>query len=159
MSYQAILFDLDGTLLNTLDDLHNSVNRTLAAFHLPLRTKEETRLAVGDGVGMLIARSIPHGQENPAFAEILAAFRADYAARLYGYERGLLYAYNYQMYYGTGLRGFLLLHYSHKEAPRLTATAKLGATRYLDRATIGSGAAMIDAPHREDIQLQVRYTF
>lgn len=79
MSYQAILFDLDGTLLNTLDDLHNSVNRTLAAFHLPLRTKEETRLAVGDGVGMLIARSIPHGQENPAFAEILAAFRADYA--------------------------------------------------------------------------------
>ena len=89
----------------------------------------------------------------------ITAFCADYAARLYGYERGLLYAYNYQMYYGTGLRGYLLLHYSHKEAPRLTATAKLGATRYLDRATIGSGAAMIDAPHREDIQLQVRYTF
>ena len=79
MSYKAILFDLDGTLLNTLDDLHNSVNRTLSAFHLPLRTREQTRLAVGDGVGMLIARSIPKGQENPAFAEVLEAFRADYA--------------------------------------------------------------------------------
>ena len=89
----------------------------------------------------------------------LTAFRADYAARLYGYERGLLYAYNYQMYYGTGLRGYLLIQYSHKETPRLTATAKVGATHYLDRNTIGSGATMIDACHREDVQLQVRYTF
>ena len=79
MSYKAILFDLDGTLLNTLDDLHNSVNRTMSAFHFPLRTREETRLAVGDGVGMLITRSIPGGQDNPDFAECLAAFRKDYA--------------------------------------------------------------------------------
>ena len=89
----------------------------------------------------------------------LTAFHADYAARLYGYERGLLYAYNYQMYYGTGLRGYLLLQYSHKGLPRLTATAKTGATYYFDRESIGSGAAMTPAPHREDIQLQVRYTF
>lgn len=89
----------------------------------------------------------------------LTVFRADYAARLYNYERGLLYAYNYQMYYGTGLRGYLLAQYSHKETPRLTATAKLGATHYSDRTTIGSGAAMIDACHREDVQLQIRYTF
>ena len=79
MTYRAILFDLDGTLLNTLDDLHNSVNRTMKAFSFPLRTKEETRLAVGDGVGMLIARSIPNGMENPQFEACLAAFRADYA--------------------------------------------------------------------------------
>ena len=72
MSYKAILFDLDGTLLDTLDDLHNSVNRTMSAFHFPPRTKEETRLAVGDGVGMLISRSIPGGQDNPKFAECLA---------------------------------------------------------------------------------------
>ena len=89
----------------------------------------------------------------------LTAFRADYAARLYGYEQGLLYAHNYQMYYGAGCRGYLLIQYSHKAAPRLTSTAKIGATHYFDRDFIGSGAAMIDAPHREDIQLQVRYTF
>lgn len=89
----------------------------------------------------------------------LTAFHADYAARLYAYERGLLYAYNFQMYYGTGMRGYLLLQYSHHQAPRLTATAKIGATHYLDRTTIGTAAAMIDASHREDLQLQVRYTF
>ena len=99
------------------------------------------------------------GQHTLRLSCGLTAFRADYAARLYGYERGLLYAYNYQMYYGTGLRSYLLLQYSHKEAPRLTATAKLGATYYFDRISIGSGASMIDACHREDVQLQVRYTF
>lgn len=89
----------------------------------------------------------------------LAAFDADYAARIYGHERGLLYAYNYRMYYGRGIRSYLLLQYAHKKAPRLTATAKLGTTRYFDRNTIGSGATLIDACHQEDIQLQVRYTF
>jgi hypothetical protein len=93
------------------------------------------------------------------FAAGVTAFYADYAARLYGYERGLLYAYNYQMYYGTGIRNYLLLQYSHREVPRLTATFKLGSTRYFDRDVIGSGATMISANHREDIQLQVRYTF
>ena len=89
----------------------------------------------------------------------VAAFNADYAARIYGHERGLLYAYNYRMYYGRGLRGYLLLQYAHKESPRLTATAKIGATRYFDRNTIGSGAATVEACHQEDIQLQLRYTF
>lgn len=79
MKYQAILFDLDGTLLDTLDDLHDAVNHTLAAFSLPLRTREETRLAVGDGVGMLITRSIPQGDAHPQYAEILSAFRQYYA--------------------------------------------------------------------------------
>lgn len=87
------------------------------------------------------------------------AFCADYAARLYGYERGLLYAYNYQTYYGTGLRSYLLMQYSHKQSPRLTAVAKLATTYYFDRSVISSGAAMIDACHREDVQLQVRYAF
>ena len=89
----------------------------------------------------------------------VAAFRADYATRIYGYERGLLYAYNYHMYYGAGWRGFLYVQYAHKAAPRVACTAKLGATCYLDREAIGSGAAMIAANHCEDLQLQLRYTF
>ena len=93
------------------------------------------------------------------FSAGVTAFRADYATRLYAYEQGLLYGYNYQAYYGTGLRGYVLVQYAHKRAPRLTGTAKLGATRYFDREAIGSGATLIDACHKEDIQLQVRYTF
>jgi hypothetical protein len=89
----------------------------------------------------------------------LTYFHADYAARLYGYERGLLYAYNYQSYYGTGLRYYLLLQYNHKRMPQLILTGKLGASYYFDRSTIGSGASLIEANHREDLQLQVRYKF
>lgn len=89
----------------------------------------------------------------------IIVFDADYAARIYGYERGLLYAYNYRTFHGRGIRGYLLLQYGHESRPRLTATAKIGTTYYFDRSTISSGAAMIDACHQEDIQLQMRYTF
>lgn len=87
------------------------------------------------------------------------AFHTDYATRIYSYERGLLYTYNSQMFHGNGIRASLFFQYSHKELPHLSATAKAGATYYFDRETIGSGANMIDANHKEDIQLQVRYTF
>ncbi len=80
MEYKAILFDLDGTLLDTLDDLHDAVNRALAAFGFPLRTREETRLSVGNGVGRLMTLSIPEGDRNPAFEPCLSFFRRYYAA-------------------------------------------------------------------------------
>ena len=115
--------------------------------------------SMGTMVGAQATYSPASGPHGLRLSAGLTAFCADYAARLYGYERGLLYAYNYQMYYGTGLRGYLLMQYSHKSAPRLTATAKLGATHYFDRDAIGSGATLIDACHKEDLQLQVRYTF
>lgn len=105
------------------------------------------------------AYSLTRGAHSLNLGSGIALFRADYAARLYAYERGLLYGYNYQMYYGTGARGYLLVQYSHKDAPRLTATGKVGTTYYTDRTTISSGAALIDACHREDIQLQLRYVF
>jgi hypothetical protein len=115
------------------------------------------------GLGILASAQATYSPDWDAHSLSVAlgvtGFKADYAARLYSYERGPLYAYNYQMYSGTGLRGYALVQYGHKDSPRLTCTAKLGATRYFDRATIGSGAAMIDACHREDVQLQVRYTF
>ena len=114
---------------------------------------------MGTMVGAQATYSPASGSHGLRLSAGLTAFCADYAARLYGYERGLLYAYNYQMYYGAGLRGYLLMQYSHKSAPRLTATAKLGATRYFDRDAIGSGATLIDSCHKEDLQLQVRYTF
>ena len=115
--------------------------------------------SMGTMVGAQATYSPASGSHGLRLSAGLTAFCADYASRLYGYERGLLYAYNYQMYYGTGLRGYLLMQYSHKSAPRLTATAKLGATRYFDRDAIGSGATLIDSCHKEDLQLQVRYTF
>lgn len=76
---KAVIFDLDGTLLNTLDDLHQSVSYALKTLSLPPKSIEETRLAVGDGIGNLIARSIEGGKENPLFDACLSLFKGYYA--------------------------------------------------------------------------------
>ncbi len=74
------LFDLDGTLLNTLDDLHDAVNYALGAHSYPLRTLAQTRKAVGNGVRNLMIRSLPKGEETPDFDAVLETFRAYYAS-------------------------------------------------------------------------------
>ena len=59
MKYTCAIFDLDGTLLNTLDDLKNAVNAALAKRGYPARTLDEVRLFVGNGVARLIERAVP----------------------------------------------------------------------------------------------------
>ncbi len=59
MKYKAVIFDLDGTLLDTLDDLTDSVNRLLASHGCPKRTKNEVRFFVGNGIYKLVERALP----------------------------------------------------------------------------------------------------
>ena len=80
MSIRAVIFDLDGTLLNTLEDLAASTNAALAAFDLPLRTVDEVRRFVGNGIGNLIRRAVPAGTEAETTEQVLAAFKTHYAA-------------------------------------------------------------------------------
>lgn len=58
-SFQAVLFDADGTLLNTLDDLADSMNSTLAHFGFPTHDTEKYKYFVGDGMGNLVIRALP----------------------------------------------------------------------------------------------------
>ncbi len=76
----TIIFDLDGTLLNTLEDLTDSVNYAMEKFGFPVHTIEEIRSFVGNGAPKLIERSIPQGTENPSYEAVLAAFKEHYAA-------------------------------------------------------------------------------
>lgn len=76
--YHAILFDMDGTLLDTLTDMQDAVNHVLAAHGLPLRTREEVRRFVGNGAGPLIHRALPEGY--PQEQKVLAEYRAYYQA-------------------------------------------------------------------------------
>ena len=71
----GILWDLDGTLLDTLQDLADAVNHTMAQFGYPQRTLEEVRRFVGNGARRLIALAVP---ENADVDEVLAAFHAYY---------------------------------------------------------------------------------
>ena len=67
--YRTFIFDLDGTLLNTLCDLATSVNYALRTHGLPERTIDEIRSFVGNGVRLLMERAIPQGTANPCFEE------------------------------------------------------------------------------------------
>ena len=82
MKYGCVIFDLDGTLLNTLDDLKNAVNAALAKRGYAPRTQEEVRLFVGNGVAKLIERAVPEGTSAEEAAAILADFREYYNAHL-----------------------------------------------------------------------------
>ena len=73
----GILFDLDGTLLDTLEDLADAVNHTMRQFGYPERTLEEVRCFVGNGARKLIERAVPDGADVDA---VLAAFRTYYDA-------------------------------------------------------------------------------
>lgn len=77
MQYKAVIFDLDGTLLNTLDDLYLSVNYALEHFKYPLRTKEEVKGFVGNGIRDLMTKSCPKDIDN--FEECLQFFKEYYS--------------------------------------------------------------------------------
>ena len=74
----TIIFDLDGTLLNTLDDLMDSVNFALSAFSFKERSREEIRRFVGNGVTMLIKRSVPEGTNEEITKRVFSVFREHY---------------------------------------------------------------------------------
>lgn len=76
--FETYIFDLDGTLLSTLDDLVASTNYALRWAGMPERTVEEVRMFVGNGVKLLMERAIPNGINNPKFEETYAKFREHY---------------------------------------------------------------------------------
>lgn len=77
--YTLAIFDLDGTLLNTLNDLAASVNAALAACALPPRTTDEVRSFVGNGIRRLIDRSVPKETEKDLTDDVFARFKEHYA--------------------------------------------------------------------------------
>lgn len=74
----GILFDLDGTLLNTLEDLTDAVNYTLRHYGCPERTGEEVRRFIGSGARMLIERSLPGLDTDPDVQEALRFYQEYY---------------------------------------------------------------------------------
>lgn len=76
---KAIIFDLDGTLLDTLEDLADSVNAVLESYGCPQRTIEEIRMFVGNGIRNLMKLAVEGGEDHPQFESIFNAFKKYYA--------------------------------------------------------------------------------
>ena len=80
MKYKAILFDMDGTLLNTLADMVSAVNHILSVHGWPLRTTEEVRAFVGNGARRLMERALPPTVTGEDFEAVLTEYRDWYQA-------------------------------------------------------------------------------
>jgi phosphoglycolate phosphatase len=80
MNYQTFIFDLDGTLLDTLGDLAASVNYALRTHDMPEHSIDDVRRFVGNGVRKLMQRAVPDGETNPTFEATFATFRQHYMA-------------------------------------------------------------------------------
>jgi len=79
MKYKAIIFDLDGTLLDTLDDLGNATNRILSRYNYPVHEINQYRSLVGDGAKMLVQRALPEEARNEFTIDTcLKEFKEDY---------------------------------------------------------------------------------
>lgn len=79
MKYTTLLFDLDGTLLDTLTDLHLAVLHALDAFDMPQRSIDEVRMMVGNGIKNLIDRAVPDGTSPEKTTQVLEVFRDYYS--------------------------------------------------------------------------------
>src|SRR3989304_2708922 len=79
--YKAVLFDLDGTLLNTIEDLTDAMNQALAACGYPPRTVEECKRFVGDGVRNFVLRALPedHRGDQEMASKVMALYRQAYS--------------------------------------------------------------------------------
>lgn len=80
MRYETVIFDMDGTILETLEDICDSVNVTMDHLGYPRRTLDEVRRFVGNGAAKLIERCMPGGAEDPKFAMALEFYKAYYDA-------------------------------------------------------------------------------
>lgn len=84
---KAIIFDLDGTLMDTLEDLWLSTNHALKACGMPLRSEDEVRQFVGNGIGQLIRRAVPQGTSDAEVEHCLDIFRRHYVVHCQEHTR------------------------------------------------------------------------
>lgn len=83
MKYQLAIFDMDGTILNTLEDLADSVNYALSCSNYPTRTLDEVRNFVGNGIRKLMERAVPEGTSPEELEQVYADFTAYYPKHCY----------------------------------------------------------------------------
>ncbi|MBQ9991490.1 MAG: HAD-IA family hydrolase [Lachnospiraceae bacterium] len=78
MRYKLIIFDLDGTILDTLEDLHGSINHALSLSSFPHRSLEEVRSFVGNGIRKLVERSVPDSSSDDQLEQVYRDFISHY---------------------------------------------------------------------------------
>ena len=129
--YKAVIFDLDGTLLDTLEDLKDSVNYALENAGMPLRSLEEVRTFVGNGVRRLMELAVPSGEENPEFDKVFEDFKKHYA--LHCNDKTAPYPYIMELLSELKKRGYQMAVVSNKFYDAVQELRKLYFEEYPDK--------------------------
>ena len=109
-------------------------------------------------VGYVIMQDIEGSIKKIQLKGRIAYFNTDdYDSRVYTFENDVLYAVSFPMYYGKGLRTYLIGRYSINR--HLDIWLRYARTQVNDRETMGSGTDEIDIPHKSDVKIQMRYRF
>jgi phosphoglycolate phosphatase len=147
MSYTAVLFDLDGTLLDTLDDLGDSMNAVLAAHGYPTHPIPSYTEFVGDGVLVLVRRCLPPGvRENDVVVnELVPQMRKEYSQRWKDKTRP--YDGIAELLDGLTSRGVRMAVLSNKPHPATVEVVSHFFSRWTFDATLG---ARPDVPIKPD---------
>lgn len=132
MKYKALICDLDGTLLNTLEDLMDSVNFGLENHGMKKITLEQTRRFVGNGVAKLVERAVEKGTSKEEEAEILKDFRSYYDE--HSRDKTRPYEGVVEMLEQVKAQGMKLAIVSNKIDPAVNELAKVYFPRLIDVA-------------------------
>jgi phosphoglycolate phosphatase len=111
MRFRGVMFDLDGTLADSLGDLANATNQALTSLGLPAHPREKYRTMVGDGARVLCERATP-AERRDLVPEVLQRMRAHYAA--HWFEETRLYAGIPELVAALSERGYRLAVLSNK---------------------------------------------
>lgn len=74
MKYKLAIFDMDGTILNTIEDLTDATNHTLSLYGMPTHTIEEVKFFVGNGIKTLLSRAVPEGTDDDTIQKLYDTF-------------------------------------------------------------------------------------
>ena len=148
MKIDTIIFDLDGTLLNTLDDLHACFNHAISTFGYPERSIEEIKSFVGNGIKKAIERALPKKVDEQQLEQIVEYFRDYYKKHMleltHAYE-GILEVLN-----ELKNKGYKLAVVSNKYDDAVKGLVKNYFGEYIDIA-IGEGYGIRKKPEADGI--------
>ena len=151
--YDGVIFDLDGTLLNTLEDLMDSVNYGLKAYHMPERSLEEIRCFVGNGVERLIELAVPEGTGDLEREKVFAEFKAHY--KIHCNDKTGLYPGVEELLTRLKEEGFAMAIVSNKLQEGVDALNKQYFDRYVETA-IGAREGIRKKPAPDTVMEALR---
>ena len=146
--YSTLIFDLDGTLLNTLNDLASSVNHALSTHHLPLRSQREVRAFLGNGIHHLIAQSVPSTLSEAEVEVVFQSFRSHYLEHCL--EQTAPYPDIMSLLQALRRRGVKMGIVSNKLQPAVSELHRLFFADFIDIA-IGESTTTRRKPHPDSV--------